>query len=141
MRTGCVAYGIVIACALAPLAAQDPKPRKDTVKSDIVVTGCIDGSWLRVSRVEGTGASVERYKLRGSKQLLKELEKKYAGHSVEVAGKVTDTGNTTHAGKTIEIGKKTRIYTGAKEAPQQPTGTGDPILEVESFRDLSERCK
>ena len=141
MRIASIAFAIALAAALTPNAAQDPKPKKGDDKPIIVVTGCLDGSWLHVSRVDGTNRSTERYKLRGSKQLLKELQKKYEGHSVEVTGSVTDTGNTTHRGKVIEVGKKTKIYTGAKEAPERPTGLGDPELEVSSFRDLAERCK
>ena len=141
MRIASIALAITLAAALTPDAAQDPKPRKGDDKPVIVVTGCLDGAWLHVSRVDGTNRSSGRYKLRGSKQLLKELQKNYEGHTVEVTGSVTDTGNTTHRGKVIEVGKKTKIYTGAKEAPEHPTGMGDPELEVRSFRDLAERCK
>ena len=141
MSTGPLACAFVLAATIASLAQQEPKPKKSDDKPIIVVTGCLDGTWLHVSHVDGTNRSTGRYKLRGSKQLLKELQKKYEGHTVEVTGAVTDTGSTTHRGKVIEVGKKTKIYTGAKEAPERPTGMGDPELEVSSFRDLAERCK
>jgi hypothetical protein len=141
MRTAHLTCAMVLAAALAAHAAQPTKAKQTDDKATIVVTGCIDGSWLRVSHVDGTNIQATRYKLRGSKQLVKELEKKYSGHEVEVTGIVTDNGSTTHRGKTIEVGKKTRIYTGAKEAPEHPTGAGDPTLEIASFRDLMNRCK
>jgi hypothetical protein len=85
--------------------------------------------------------SVERYRPHGTRTLLRELTKKYNGHLLEVTGAVTDTGDTTHRGKVIQVGKNTRIYTGAKEAPMMPTGTGDSILDVASFRELQASCK
>jgi len=123
----------------APLQdSQDRKKGDD--KPIITVTGCVDGSWLRVRKVDPVGSYTERYKLRGSKQLLKELASTYKGHLLEVTGAVTDSRSTTHRGKTVQIGKKTRIYTGAKEVPQVPSGD-DPSLAVDTFRDLKETCR
>ena len=82
----------------------------------------------------------ERYKLRGSKQVLKEMASQYKGHLVEVTGAVTDTGDSVHRGQTIQVGKKTRITTGAKEVPQVPSGS-DASLEVSSYRDLKPSCR
>ena len=56
-------------------------------------------------------------------------------------GTVTGTGDTTHGGKIMQVGKNTRIYTGAKEAPVMPAGTGDPILDVASFGELQASCE
>jgi len=44
-------------------------------------------------------------------------------------------------GSSIAVGKKTTITTGAKDVPVSPSGTDDPTLAVESFRDLRDRCK
>jgi hypothetical protein len=123
-------------CSLA--AAQDEKKKDE--KPVIVVRGCLDGSWLRVQASDSIGA-VARYRLHGSRTLLKELTKKYNGHLLEVTGAVTDTGETAHRGKVIPVGKNARIYTGAKEAPAMPAGTGDPILDLASFRELQASCK
>jgi hypothetical protein len=137
MRIALAAF--VAICAGASLhASQEPKKNNKPV---IVVNGCVDGSWLIVRQTDPSGTTVERYKLRGAKALMKEIEKQYRGHLLEVTGAVTDMGNTTHKGKTIEVGKKTRITTGAKEVPVQPTGANDPLLEVDSFRDLKDTCK
>ena len=65
----------------------------------------------------------------------------FKGHLLEVTGAVTDTtGKATHLGKTIQVGKKTRIHTGAKEVPQVPQGD-DASIEVASYRDLEPSCK
>ena len=123
--------------SLAPQTAQATKAHKPV----ITVSGCMDGSWLRVNRADPVGSYAERYKLRGSKQLLTEMRKEYQGHSIEVTGTVTDTGNTTHTGTSVDLGKKTRVTVGAKDVPQHPSGTDDPILDVQAYRDLKETCK
>ena len=129
----------IAAAAVSVAAAQDEKKtKKDQEKPVIVVAGCLDGSWLRVEPGYG---NVERYRLHGTKTLLKEMAGKHNGHMIEVTGAVTDTGNTTHRGKVIPVGKNGRIYTGAKEVPALPTGTGDPILDVASFQELNRFCK
>ena len=127
--------------AASPLVHQEKKQKSD--KPVITVTGCVDGVWLRV-RSDGPGATanyVERYRLVGPKQLLKEMSAQHKGHEIEVTGPVTDTGATTHLGKTIPVGKKTRITTSAKEVPPIPSGHDDPTLGVDSYRDLSNTCK
>ena len=132
----CAAF---LAAGTIPAARQDPKKKADD-KPVIVVTGCVEGSWLRVQQTDAVGSYRERYKLRGSKQMLKELASRYNRHRVEVTGAVTDTPDTVHRGKTIDVGKKTRIYTGAKEVPDVPV-TSDPTLDVVSFRDLNGACR
>jgi hypothetical protein len=133
----------VIACAAVLIAAalHASQEKKKSNKPVIVVTGCLDGTWLRVQKADPFGSYVERYKLRGAKQVLKEMGAKYHRHLIEVTGTVTDTGDSTHMGSTIAVGKKTTITTGAKDVPTSPSGVGDPMLEVESFRDLKDRCK
>ncbi len=130
--------GVAMLAAAADLYASQDKKKSD--KPVITVTGCVDGSWLQVRKADPIGSYTERYRLRGSKQLLKELASTYKGHLLEVTGAVTDTRNTTHLGKTIQVGKKTRIHTGAKEVPVVPSGDA-PSLEVDSYRDLENSCR
>jgi hypothetical protein len=127
--------------AANPLLHQENKQKSD--KPVITVVGCVDGLWLQVRSVgpPATTNYVERYRLVGSKQLLKEMSAQLKGHEIEVTGPVTDTGSTTHRGKTIQVGKKTRITTSAKEIPPIPSGHDDPTLGVESYRDLKNTCK
>ena len=138
MRIGLFLCAVVLTAN--PLAHQEKKDKSD--KPIITVAGCIDGSWLQVRSVgpAGTGNYVERYRLIGPKQLLKEMSSQLKGHEIEVTGPVTDTGSATHLGKTIPVGKKTRITTTAKDIPVRPTGN-DPTLGVDSYRDLKEICK
>jgi len=139
MRRALVVGAAILATVASLRAAQDEK-KTDDGKAVIVVTGCIDGSWLHVQKSDYLGSYATRYKLRGSKHVLKELVANHNKHLVEVTGRVTDTGNTTHRGKTIQVGKKTRIHTGAKEVPVVPSGD-DPSLEVASYRDLKDGCR
>ena len=135
MRTWLIVCGVMLAAAPSPRESQDRKKTDD--RPVITVTGCVDGSWLHVKG----GGYTERYKLRGSKQLLKEMSSTFKGHLLEVTGAVTDTtGKAVHRGKTIQVGKKTRIHTGAKDVPQVPQGD-DASLEVASYRDLEPSCK
>jgi hypothetical protein len=72
---------------------------------------------------------------------VKEIVDKYDKHLLEVTGVATDvTGNTVHRGKTVPIGKKTTIHTGAKDIPQIPVGGSDATLEVASFREMKSSC-
>jgi len=138
MKLFACAYLLAASAALTG-RAQEP-PKKPTDDRTITVTGCVDKSYLHVKAVDSAGGYVERYKLRGSKQLLKEIAAKYDRHELEVTGVVTDlTGNTEHRGKTVQVGKKTTIHTGAKDIPRIPTGS-DATLEVQSFRELKDRC-
>jgi flagellar hook-associated protein FlgK len=139
MRTWLFICAALLAAASDPRASQDKK-KSDTDKQVITVTGCVDGSWLHVQKMDPIGSYTTRYKLRGSKPLLKELASTYKGHLLEVTGAVTDTRNTTHRGKTVQVGKKTRIHTGAKEVPVMPSGD-DPSLEVASYLDLKNTCR
>jgi hypothetical protein len=127
--------------AAAPgLHESQERKKSDPDKVIITVTGCLDGSWLDVRKADGAGSYTTRYKLRGSKQLLKELASNYKRHLLEVTGVVTDSRSTTHRGKTVQVGKKTRIHTGVKDVPQVPSGD-DPSLAVESFRELNNSCR
>ena len=134
--------GLFLCAALLaanPLLHQEKKQKSD--KGVITVTGCADGLWLKVRSADAVGSYAERYRLVGPKQLLKEIASQYKGHVIEVTGPVTDTASTTHLGKTLPVGKKTRITTGAKEIPSKPTGPDDPTLGVASYRDLKDTCK
>jgi hypothetical protein len=139
MRTWFYLCAVLLAAAPGLHASQDRKKTDD--RPILTITGCVDGSWLHVRKMDATGSYAERYKLRGSKQLLKEMSSAFKGHLLEVTGAVTDTtGKAVHRGKTIQVGKKTRIHTGAKEVPQVPQGD-DASLEVVSYRDLAPSCK
>jgi len=139
--------GAALTAALAvSLQAQEPK-KKDPENRTITVKGCLDGNWLNVVGMDMVGSYRERYRLHSSKAILKEMASAHKGSVLEVTGVVTDrevidpAQKTTHRGKTIEIGQKTKITTGAKETPTVPRAGSDPSIEIASYRDTKERCK
>jgi hypothetical protein len=131
---------VVLVSLPAISAAQGPK-KTGKGKATITVTGCVEGGWLRVREVDPSGSYTERYRLHGSKQLLKEMSSKHNNHVLEVTGTVTDVGGNTHAGQTVQVGKKTRVYVGTKEVPQVPSGQEDAILDVLSYVEQDHSCK
>jgi len=137
----CAVIGIALIALAAVAGAQEPKKKTGDDHPILTIEGCLAGNWLHVKKVDATGSYAERYRLRGSKTVLKEMASQYKGHLLEVTGVVTDpTSSTTHRGKTIQVGKKTRITTTAKEIPPVPDPATEPWIEVASFRDLAERC-
>jgi hypothetical protein len=141
MRTRALIGAAMMALFATSASTQEPKPKTGDDHPMLTIEGCLDGNWLHVKKVDPVGSSTERYRLRGSKSLLKEMASEYRGHLLEVTGVVTDpTTNTTHRGKTIEVGKKTRITTSAKEMPAVPDAATEPWIEVASYRDLKTTC-
>jgi hypothetical protein len=127
VAAGSLAYGA---------GAQD---RKHGDRRTIVVTGCVERSWLKVRKSDSDGTHVDRFKLRGSKDLIKALTGDHDRHLVEVTGLLTDPGNTQGVGKSVQLGKKNRVYTGAREVPDRPPVV-DPLLDVQAFRVISDSC-
>ena len=136
MRLSCLMCVAILTVADLRVSQE---PRKRNGRPVISVIGCVDGSWLQVHKTDPIGSYATRYKLRGAKHLMKELEK-LSPRLVDVTGRVTDASNTQHMGKTIEAGKKTRVRVGAKDVPVVPSGEA-PSLEVESFQELKDSCK
>ncbi|HTM24187.1 MAG TPA: hypothetical protein VL225_03285 [Vicinamibacterales bacterium] len=133
----------VAAALLASIGAastQDEKMKSRDARV-MVVQGCIDGSRLTVHG-ESPAAHTDRFQLRGNKDLMKVLTKDLKGHFVEVTGVLEDPGNTQGRGKTVQVGKKTTITTGARDVPTGPAEPArDPILEVSSFKDVRKDCR
>ena len=141
MRTRALIGTAMLAIVATVAGAQEPKPKTGADHPMLTIEGCLDGNWLYVKKIDGMGSYAERYRLRGSKSVLEEMASQYRGHLLEVTGVVTDpTANTTHRGKTIQVGKKTRITTSAKDVPTVPDSATEPWIEVASYRDLKERC-
>ena len=140
MRSGLLVAGLVVASASVFAAGQEPK-RSDKDNKTITVTGCVEGRYLRVTEHDTVGTYNDRFRLAGSKQLLKEIATGQQGHKVEVTGRVIDAPGTEHAGRTTKIGKKTTVHVGAADVPAAPTGDTTSTLQVESYRDMSASCK
>lgn len=140
MRTTLLVCAVVLASVSALVASQEPK-KSDQDNKTVTVTGCVEGGYLRVHEVDRIGSYIERYRLAGSKQLLKELASQQHGHLLEITGRVIDVRGGEHAGHTTQVGKKTKIFTGAKDVPSQPTGDDTPTLHVQSYEETQESCK
>lgn len=131
---------VVAASAVAIVAAQDEKKPKGNDRV-MVVEGCVNRSRLDVIRtVGGVSTTIDHFKLRGNKDMMKQLTKDLNGHRVEVTGVLDDPHNTQGRGKTIQIGKKTTITTRARDVPDLPDPATDPTLSVESFTDIEPHC-
>ena len=131
---------LCVALAVAVCTAQEPQTKK-TDDRMITVAGCVEKGYLHVRASDSFGSYAERYRLRGSKQLIKEIADKYYKQELEITGAVTDlTRETVHRGKTIQVGKKTRITTGAKDIPSVPVAGLEATLEVASFREMKGTC-
>lgn len=125
----------LVAAVPGLLCAQEPQDHRRTV----TIEGCVQKSWLRVFQQDTFGRHTDRYHLHGPKDLMKTLTKDLDGHDVEVTGALSDPEDTQGRGKEIQVGKKTRIYTNARDVPSTPPVL-NPTLEVSSFRDVSKTC-
>lgn len=139
MRHGLEVAAIIIASASVLAAPQEPK-KSDNDNKTITVTGCLDGGYLRVHEADPVGSYTERYRLHGSKQLLREMASQHNRKVLEVTGRVTDAPGTEHAGHTTKVGKNTTIHTGAKDIPTLPTGDNTSTLDVLSYHETQESC-
>jgi len=137
MRFGPLFAAVVFASVSLVATSQEPK-KDNKDNKEITVIGCVEGGYLRVHEADTTGSYTERYRLAGSKSLMKELASQHHGHLLEVSGRVVDAPGTEHLGHTVQVGKKTKIYTGAKDIPTIPTG--DTKLEVTSYSETKESC-
>ena len=135
-------FAVALALSTIPVLAASQEPKKsDKDNKTIVVTGCVDGGYLHVHEVDTVGSYTEQYRLAGSKALLEEIGSRHSWHLLEITGRVVDARGTDHRGESVQVGKKTRIYTGTKDIPQVPTADTTSTLQVTSYQELSESCK
>ena len=125
----------IVTAAVAVAAAQE----KHEDPRVLIVTGCVDSTWLKVVTSDPIKTYTDKFRLRGSKDVLKVLTKDLNRHKVEVTGVLKDPGKTMGTGKTVDVGKKTKIYVGQRERVDVPA-IEDPILTVQSYRDIDKTC-
>lgn len=129
---------LLMTLAAAPSAQEQRKPEPRI----IVATGCLTGSSLRATRVDTSGTYVDRFRLKGRKEEWKTFSKAHQGHEIEVTGTLRDPDQVMGVGTTKEIGKKTKIYAGARPRPNIPAaGVTDPLIEITSFRYMKDACR
>ncbi|SRR5258707_9435020 len=128
---------LFIAAAVALASAQEKRKEDPRV---LIVTGCVDGAWLKAVSTDPLGTHVDKFQLRGHKDLMQTLTRDLNGHRVEVTGLLKDPGKTMGTGKTKEIGKKTKIYVGQRSLRDMPA-IQYPILEVQSYLNITDTCR
>lgn len=130
---------IILVALTAAASAQEKRKTEPRV---IVATGCLSGSSLRATTVDTSGMYVDRFRLKGSKEQWKTFSKEHQGHEIEVTGTLRDPDQVMGGGSTKEIGKKTKIYAGARPRPNVPAaGVTDPLIEITSFRHIKDVCR
>lgn len=131
---------LAIAFALAATVAAQDKGKSDS-RREVVVTGCVERTWLKVRQSDMLDVNyADKYHLRGSKDLVKKISHDLDGHRVEVTGLLDDPAKVQGDGKSVTLGKKSRLYVNSKEKSPVPPVV-DPSIDVRSFRDLEERCR
>lgn len=138
MRSPALAFALLISMASVPLPAQERPAEKRSDKlpekgSVMTIKGCITGS----SQLQDDETGLT-YRLKGKKDLLKDVGREHKGHVDELTGilqssllmggtKSTRIGNTT-----ISIGAVESRNTGPREL--------NPIFEVTSLKHLPVLC-
>src|SRR6185295_6063545 len=135
MRTLSVAAAVVM--IVAAVSAQEKRANDARV---MTVTGCVEKSCLKVLSVDPVETHLDKFRLKGNKDLMKTLTKDLNGHEVEVTGVLEDPQKVMGTGQSKEIGKKTRIYVGQRERSEIPP-TVDPAIVVDTFKDIKPRCR
>jgi hypothetical protein len=132
--------GPVLWMCLAAIAGAQETNKKDT-RREVVVTGCVEKTWLKVAQtIPAVGSYSDKYRLRGSKDLIHTLSHELNGHRVEITGLLDDPARIQGDGKSMPVGKKGRVYIGAKEPTANPPVI-DPALDVRSFREIAPACR
>jgi hypothetical protein len=136
-------FATFAAGVVAAASPQDEKKPRDNSRM-MVLQGCVDGSTLNVHHDDlgrgGVSAPYDHFKLRGNKDLMKVLTKDMRGHLVEVTGIMDDPAQKQGGGKTIPVGSKSMITVNQREVSKLPDPATDPIITVDSFRDLDPHC-
>lgn len=151
-------YGIpfLYTCGLAPLVVAlpmastppgtprvSPSPQVES-RDTVVLKGCIRGGTLTNVEGDRVGRSHDRtYRLRGSKELLRQLKTGHAGHYVEVIGRLEEVGGDSRAAirKRRTVGRVTITAEAGRGDPTRPGSQEIPSIEVAEFRHLSSSCR
>jgi hypothetical protein len=132
----------------ALLVAQEREVPKDSTR--ITIPGCADGRTFVVAAREGhepTSGDLKpgrRFRLSGSKDVLKEIEKR-EGMMVQVTGLVRKAelagpGGITTGGGRVRIGGGPPQAQGGDPGRTLMSGTMDAVLDVEGFDRLPDSC-
>jgi hypothetical protein len=138
-----IAVVVVMTCAVAAGGAQERPVPKDS--SRISIPGCAVGTKFIVGRApshEPVRSDIEpgrRFRLNGKKDVINDI-KKQQGTMIEVTGLVRQSDLGGPGG--ISVGGM-RIGGGPPQAGaggRSNIGTLDPVMDVESWRPMTEPC-
>jgi hypothetical protein len=133
--------------ALVLVLQQLPPPPRATgpappANDPITVRGCLDGRFLRIVEHDSSDLSgIRDIRLKGPRGVMRTLDDHKHSY-VEVTGQL-DLGrrDRLETRRKVKAGSKTTISIGA--STEQTTGEppiADPVLRVEAFTPLAERC-
>jgi predicted porin len=137
-------YVIALVAAMLPAAgvAQDKVP--GDAKPRVEVTGCVKGSTLTETNLAASGGAQDenparRWRLRGSKTLMKQL-KEFNGKELTIVGTTNEAKSGLLIGQT-KVGKA-RVYVGSNVGKTTPDPLPElPTIDIESFDATGERCR
>jgi hypothetical protein len=138
-----IVVAVALACAGAVAPAQERPVPKDSAR--IAIAGCATGTKFIVGRApshEPVRSDIppgRRFRLNGKKDLIADI-KKQEGMMIEVTGLVRQSDLGGPGG--VSVGG-VRIGGGPPQAGsggRSNVGTLDPVMDVESWRPLTEQC-
>ena len=142
MRADLIAFAAVLWLP-QPGAVQPPRTGPTAPVNDpVTVRGCLDGHHLKILESDISDLSgVRDIRLKGPRGVMRSLDD-HKGAYIEVSGQL-DLGrpDRLETRRKVKAGSKTTISLGA--GAEQITGqppVADPILQVEAFTPLGERC-
>jgi hypothetical protein len=139
--------GFLLATAVACVSAAIPlSARGDGPKGpSIVVTGCVSGGVLSgVAAADDTSGRTfaPRYRLAGSKAMVKEIKRDHSGHADEFTGIITGDDASLGVGPSVSLGKlSVRVGGNPNDPPNAARVPETPVFEVSSFRHTEVSCK
>ena len=120
-----------------------PSPQSES-RDTVALKGCVRGGVLTNVEGDRVGRSHDRtYRLRGSKELLRQIKTEHNGHYVEVIGRLNEVGGHSRAAirKRRTVGNVTITAEAGRGDPTRPGSQEIPSIEVAEFRHLSNSCR
>ena len=134
---------IALLVALPAAIVAQEKPG-DAAKPRVEVTGCVKGSTLTETNLRASGGSrdenpARRWRLRGSKALMKQLKER-GGQELTIVGTTNEAQSGLLIGQT-KVGNA-RVYIGSNIGKTTPEPLPDlPTIDIEKFDPTGERCR
>ena len=143
MRTDLLAAVLATTVTLQQPQPVAPRTGPDAPVNDpVTVRGCLDGHDLRILEHDASDLSgIRDIRLKGPRGVMRALEDHKHGY-VEVTGRL-DLGrrDRIETRRKVKAGSKTTISIGgSSEQIAGDPSVADPILRVEAFTPLGERC-